>query len=373
MELYCKVGVYNGGEYYNNLSIGEILLSLEGRINIILIFRLMQERRIKMDKSELTKLFDEFFGFQSQTGMSENTLRAYTGDASSFMQWLYAGQKKSRVITDKVLSKWQIFMHSSGKAPKTIKRRFAALRAIFSWLRQNKFIKRSPFSEFKLSIAIPKQLPRNLQSSEILQILLSAQNLANERGWRTDISVWLGLEILYATGLRISELCGIRICDWDEGSGRLKIKGKGSRERVVFIVDQELVQLLRSYLKERLPYESSSPLLISNSGVALNPDLVRRRLHELTKLAGISRRITPPYDPPYHSYTYYRSQGEFTVCTELARTQQYCYYRDLYPCLFTSVERTLAESQSPGCITEIFREQSVITKNYDIIKLHQQK
>ncbi len=246
-----------------------------------------------MYKSELIGLIEKFVNFHTQTGMSENTLRAYYCDAKSFALWLYSNKKNNVVLNDKTLSNWQISMHSNGKAPKTIKRRFAALRSIFNWLKTNKYIKRNPFSEYKLSISIPKQLPRNLQSSEMLQILTAAKNLADERGWLTDISVWLGLEILYATGLRISELCNIKINDWDEATGRLKIKGKGSRERVVFIVDQDLIRQVCLYLKNR-PYTSNSlSLLITNIDTALNPDLVRRRLHELTKSSGINRRITP--------------------------------------------------------------------------------
>ena len=63
----------------------------------------------------------------------------------------------------------------------------------------------------------------------MLQILRAAKSLVDESGWLTDISVWLGIEILYATGLRISELCNTKINDWDETTGRIKIKGKGSR------------------------------------------------------------------------------------------------------------------------------------------------
>ena len=246
-----------------------------------------------MHKSELVDLIEKFIDFHTQTGMSENTLRAYSCDAKSFIIWLYPNKKNRAVLNDKALSKWQISMHSEGKAPKTIKRRFAALRAIFNWLKANKYIKHNPFSEYKLSISIPKQLPRNLQSSEMLKILAAAKSLADERGWLTDISVWLGLEILYATGLRISELCSIAISDWDEITGRIKVKGKGSRERVVFIIDQDLIAQICLYLKQR-PYASnSSSLLITNIDTALNPDLVRRRLHELTRSSGINRRITP--------------------------------------------------------------------------------
>ena len=246
-----------------------------------------------MYKSELNKLFQEFINFHSQTGMSTNTLRAYASDTTAFYKWLYQNKKTKFNLNERLLSQWQISMHNSGKAPKTIKRRFAALRAIFNWLKTNKYIKRNPFSEFKLTITIPRQLPRNLQSSEMLKILTSAQNLATARGWLTDISIWLGLEILYATGLRISELCNIKICDWDEATGKIKIKGKGSRERVVFIVDQELTEHIKSHLSLHSNRESSSPLLISNSGISLTPDLVRRRLHDLTRTSGITRRITP--------------------------------------------------------------------------------
>ena len=246
-----------------------------------------------MYRSELIDLVEKFICFHTQTGMSENTLRAYSCDAKSFTIWLYPKKKSSAVLNDKTLSKWQIFMHSEGKAPKTIKRRFAALRAIFNWLKANKYVKRNPFSEYKLSISISKQLPRNLQSSEMLKILNAAKSLADQRGWLTDISVWLGLEILYATGLRISELCNITISDWDEATGRIKIKGKGSRERVVFIVDQDLINHISTYLK-KYSYISNLPsLLTTNTDTPLSPDLVRRRLHELTKSSGINRRITP--------------------------------------------------------------------------------
>ena len=110
-----------------------------------------------MYKLELIDLIEKFISFHTQTGMSENTLRAYSCDAKSFIIWLYPNKKNRAVLNDKALSKWQLFLHSESKAPKTIKRRFAALRAIFNWLKTNKYIKRNPFSEYKLSISIPKR------------------------------------------------------------------------------------------------------------------------------------------------------------------------------------------------------------------------
>ena len=244
-----------------------------------------------MDIRDSFKLFS---ATHARSGASIHTIRAYLGDSKSFLAWLRSSEFQSQSVGKDALGAWIESQYAQEMAPKTIRRRVASLRSILQWLVEQGHLIQNPFNEMKIRIPIPRSLPKHLSSQEIHRILQQAKRIATERAWITDKSFWLGLEILYSTGIRVSELCGIRLEDWDSQTGRIYIRGKGSRDRVVFIIDTQVLSSMASFISERLGWNSRTTcLLIRNGGQALTPDLIRRRLHLAAVNANVLRRVTP--------------------------------------------------------------------------------
>jgi integrase/recombinase XerD len=137
----------------------------------------------------------------------------------------------------------------------------------------------------------PKRLPKTIPRNELEQLLAGARNLPSEfEGW----DIYLIVVLLASSGLRISELCSLRILDVNVHTGELKVFGKGARERIVVIanaiVRDDLAQFLSRY---RNGMALAAPLFVNKWGRTIDAKWVRARLECLTELCGIRRKITP--------------------------------------------------------------------------------
>jgi integrase/recombinase XerD len=147
-------------------------------------------------------------------------------------------------------------------------------------------IEASPFRTAEVRIRLPKRLPRCLTAAE-LRALFSARKTASP-------AIALGILLLFTTGMRVAELCALRVADIDLDRRTLRIRGKGDRERQVFLVSSEVVAELRVYLRDqKLRGAPSSPLFRTALGCGLSTDRVRAGLRRVAKAAGLARRITP--------------------------------------------------------------------------------
>lgn len=136
----------------------------------------------------------------------------------------------------------------------------------------------------------PRRLPRFLEPAEV-QALLAAPDLGSPLGLR-DRAI---AEMLYAGGLRVSELVGIDRGDTDWGQGELRVLGKGGKERIV-ILGQPALEALSSYLREgrpRLAKGSTRALFLNYRGGRLTARGVQTVLDRVAKAAGLMKRVTP--------------------------------------------------------------------------------
>ncbi len=203
-------------------------------------------------------------------------------------------REKITKIDKLVIRQWISDMRARKLAPASIKRRIACLKATFRWLEEEGWIASNPFHKFHTAIRVPKTLPRSLNRSEMRAIFKQAALEAQETNSISRLTLWLALEILFSTGVRIAELCDIRLYDVDLEIGIILIHGKGSRERLVYLVDSNVRALLEKYLKSRLVAPAKTEhLLITGRYTPAKPDFIRRNLHELVHRAKIKRRITP--------------------------------------------------------------------------------
>jgi len=243
---------------------------------------------------DLQREITDFHAHCRRKGLSPLTIRAYGRDLQDFKAWLHKFDIDDVCCRDAV-NGWVGNMQARKLAPASIKRRLACLKVMFAWLENEERLELNPFHKLKLTIRLPRRLPRDLTRNELRLLLSSAANSAAQQ--QTKIAphtLHLSLEVLFSTGVRISELCAIRLHDIDISSGAIHILGKGNRERRVYIIDPTTMSLVRSYIKRRTPYGTDTDaLFVTGQGTAITPDYIRRRLHKLVESTAIHRRVTP--------------------------------------------------------------------------------
>lgn len=240
----------------------------------------------------LDQFFEQFLGYCHQQGLSAHTLRAYRNDMNDYSKWRLFNNITA--IDKASVANWIADMRFRKLAPATIKRRVACLRVVFGWLEEEGRWDPNPFYRFKTAIKLPKCLPRDLTRIELRELLTQAAVEAQATNDVSKMAFYLGLELMFLTGVRVGELCSICLADLGLESGIIRIHGKGNRERLIYLVDAKFLKCLNNYLAKR---QASSPrtdrLLISSRGTAATPDQIRRNLHQLVKRTTISRKVTP--------------------------------------------------------------------------------
>jgi len=229
--------------------------------------------------------------------LSEHTQRAYACDLGFFRRW--SGHTPlADALTADAVEAWRRHLDDRQFAATTIKRRLAALRAMAKWLEREGHLADNPFRRLELGIKLPRRLPRNLSQRDLRLLLQGVRTATGARpfdGWLLRFAV----ELLLTTGIRIGEACAIRLGDLDLEGRTIRIVGKGSRERQVFLIDDQLLRLTRRYLKARAAVTgpatgpATDRLLTTSRGAPASPDYIRRKLHEAVRGSGIDGKVTP--------------------------------------------------------------------------------
>lgn len=269
------------------------------------------------------------------TGVAASTARAYRTDLSSFVEWAgRLGLAGPEVVQRQTLRRYVAHLASLGRARRTIARRASSLRRYFAWLRHTGVIAVDPSADLSTPSG-DGRLPRVLRNEE-LDVLLDGPGAAPGRAgaaddpdddhlWRRDAAV---LELLYGSGLRVSELCALRPGDLDLARRRATVWGKGAKQRVVPLSEPACLAVER-WLdggRERLvgPETPPSALFLNQRGRRLAPRDVRRIL---------DRRAAEPTNPHALRHTFathlldngadLRAVQELLGHADLATTQLY--------------------------------------------------
>jgi site-specific recombinase XerD len=217
--------------------------------------------------------------------LAQNTLAAYAQDLNEFRRY-FGTQPIAHVKGDDLLQFSQHLLRLRELAPATVKRRVACVRAMFRYLLRRKLLSSNPFAAIELHIALPKRLPRCLGAREIRELLQEARN--------ESATTRLAAVLLYATGIRISELASLCIGDIDLEHRSIRIFGKGSRERQVFISNDAIANLIRGYLAKMHPQSTAAErLLLNERRKPTTAACLRSRIKKLAKRARLSRTVTP--------------------------------------------------------------------------------
>jgi integrase/recombinase XerD len=236
---------------------------------------------------------DEFLHFCAvERRLSENTLQAYACDLADFRKGLPIGTLLSEVSTETLKSYLEAMVAQREMAPASVRRRFACLRGFFRRATEQGYAA-DPFIGWRLRLPRRKRLPRALARGEVSS-LLAALGGAGTPAEPEETVLRIAFRLMVATGLRVGELCKLQIDDISPDAASLRILGKGSRDRIAYIADEDLRAGLRQLAQGRRAAEGvPAPLFVNRFGTRLKPPSVRLKLHRLAGDAGLTRRVTP--------------------------------------------------------------------------------
>lgn len=242
--------------------------------------------------STLTETYLNYCRYQKK--LSDKTIKAYKIDLDQLVAF---SANEDNPLTKDFLTGYIRELHTKYK-PKSVKRKISCVRAFLNYLEFEQEIEVNPFDRMQLNFREPTVLPKALPLNIIRKLLRTAykslEKSHTEFGYSTELKNIAVLELLFATGLRVSELCAIKPCDIDLRNGFVKVEGKGSRERVVFISNPETLAALKKY-KELFAREISETgfFFINRRGKKLTEPSVRSMITGYVKMAKISTHITP--------------------------------------------------------------------------------
>jgi len=231
---------------------------------------------------------DDFLVALAARNTSPHTRSGYARDLSDAWAFLAGeGLDDWRQVQSHHLRAWLAHRHAAGLSPRTLTRRLAAVRALLGFLRGQGLIEHDPSAGLKLPRAT-RHLPDTIEPEPLHHLLDQPADDALEA---RDLTM---LELMYGSGLRLAEVCGLRLNDLDPGSGEVRVLGKGHKTRIVPIGDKAL-DAVRRWLVLRPTYApaSEAALFVSQRGNPIAPRTVQARLTRLARKHGLAGRVHP--------------------------------------------------------------------------------
>lgn len=226
-----------------------------------------------------------------EKGLANNTREAYGRDLRQFTGFV-AQQKLTDIsqLHKNQIMAYLLSLQKTGKVPATIARHLAALKGFFRFLVNEGFITKDPALNLE-SPKLRKKLPHILSNAEV-NILLDQPNGGQVAGARDKAM----LEVIYATGVRVSELCSLNVQDLNLELGFLRCIGKGSKERIVPL-GRMAITAVTAYLQlgrvKLLKKPAEEAMFLNHHGRRLTRQGFWKIIKKYTKEAGIQKEITP--------------------------------------------------------------------------------
>lgn len=231
-----------------------------------------------------------------ERGLDEKTISAYRSDLLQFIAKMPKDALLGR-ITREYLKAW--VENLSAYKHKSVKRKMASVRAFLHYLEVEYEAFVNPFHRLQIKLKDPGRLPVVMTSAEICAVIARLQSrLAGASVGTQEYVLRMRdravIELLFSTGMRIGELCGLRNDDVDLFERRVRVHGKGKRERVVDIGPVQALKALREWMALRQTSDAPEAWLFTNRlGNALATQSVRALVHQLCRECAISKNVTP--------------------------------------------------------------------------------
>jgi site-specific recombinase XerD len=216
-----------------------------------------------------------------ERGGSHQTSRVYRYDLEMFFQ--YIGVPPQQVQSHHVRMFLAHLKTDKGYANASLRRKLACLRSFFRFLLQEEMVLVDP----TIGLITPKlgqTLPRSIPPEDVKRLLWAARNV--EKNMNRTHTIF---QILYSTGVRVSELCNINIEDINFSDGTIRVLGKGNKERIVLLTVPAMNAIIE-YLQFR---PAVGPLFLNRRGQRLSPLTVQRTVRAVAQRAGVTSKVTP--------------------------------------------------------------------------------
>ena len=220
----------------------------------------------------------------------ENTVLGYLNDLNNYNLYIKENNINYKKINKEEIRGYLKYLDELKRSKSSISRSLSALRNFYTYLMHNNIVDNNPYKNIR-NPKKDKKLPNFLQHDE-LKTIFDSIDMSTSLGLRNRLII----ELLYATGIRVSELTSLKLSNIDMNNQEIRILGKGSKERIVFFGDYAK-HFLELYIKEARPdllkQNKSETLLINNSSEPLSRRGVELIVDEVVKKAALKHNISP--------------------------------------------------------------------------------
>ncbi|MBO7312099.1 MAG: site-specific tyrosine recombinase XerD [Alistipes sp.] len=234
--------------------------------------------------------------------LSENTVAAYMRDYEDFMHYVLRQHTAvPKDVTSEIISKYMDWLYRSGCSSASQARRLSGVKSLYNYLLINEKIEQMPTENIETPKA--KRLLPDVLTVEEIDAMIATFDMTTVKGCRDNAIV----EVLYSTGLRVSELISLRIDNLFFGEGYIRVVGKGDKQRLVPIgsVARDKIQLYMELRRPRKPSEAT--LFLNNRGEPLTRIMIFNIIKQAARLAGVEKNISP--HTLRHSYATHLLEG----------------------------------------------------------------
>jgi len=224
--------------------------------------------------------------------LSGHSVQAYAADLRDFRKWIKADVAIGDVSLAMLKEYLEDMVGSRKLTVATVRRRFACLRAFFRRACE-KHDCPDPFANWRPLLPRRKRLPRTLSRGEAA-FLLSPRHIGLATAADGGHVFRVIVQLMVATGMRVGELCKLKLDDLSPDCTTVRIHGKGARDRVAYVTDSNLRRELHRLIADRRKtLNGVEALFVNRYGAQMRPQSVRSKLRRLAKEAGLARRVTP--------------------------------------------------------------------------------
>jgi len=225
---------------------------------------------MKINDADSNELLDQFLShLRVERGLSENTVSSYSGDLIKYFGYLSMIKKNPLMVKREDIAEYTgALKKNNGYSARTIARNLSAIKMFYRFLITEGKLTENP-ARLLDPIKLPGRLPGTLSHEEV-DSLLAAPDTKTDLGQRDSAM----LELLYATGLRVSELVGLHLVNLNLEPGYIRTIGKGVKERIVPMGDKarDALRLYLSYGRRELIREKNNPFLFLNAKGSPQPE-----------------------------------------------------------------------------------------------------
>lgn len=224
--------------------------------------------------------------------LSPNTVRAYRCDLDAFRAWAAREGVRPLAITHRELRSYLADLARAGYSSRTVNRHLSALRGLYRWM-SHAGVCDGGAAAAVASPKLARALPRTMSDADVRRLLETCGD-----GDPASLRDRTFLELLYATGARVSEVAGLRVGDLDLSHAQARLFGKGAKERIVPVYETALDWAAR-YLSEARPSlaaharTATDALFLSTRGNPMSADALRTAFERRVAQAGLDPRLTP--------------------------------------------------------------------------------